>query len=178
MRTLYKIQKPGRQKPQLCDIYDIEGGDTVFIDNAPMIVTDPPRGLPLKRHRGWQFTLTDAAGKDWTKPIGTWTSEMEHQTILTFLKDVENRLAAAIDAGEPAYLTDGTVTRRIIRVLIDEGAEKGLPAPLCDKDSLGVLLDTGNWVWLEEDENGALPDIGLVTLSSELYLAPLWWIKL
>lgn len=177
MRTLYKIQKPGRQKPQLCDMYDIEGGDTVFIDNAPMIVTDPPRGLALKSRTGWQFTVTDAAGKDWTKPIGTWESEMDHQTILTFLKEVKNRLAAAIDAGEPACLTDGTVTRRITRVLIDEGAEKGLPPPLCDKDSLGVLLDTGNWVWLEEDENGALPDIGLVTLSSELYLAPLWWIK-
>ena len=66
-------------------------------------------------------------------------------------------------------MTDGTVTRRI-----DLDA-----APVADKDngSFGVLLETGKWTWIDVS-GGELVDVGLVEISSESYLAPIWWIKI
>lgn len=170
MWTLYKTSKPGHLHPQLCELEDIQSGDTVFIDGTPIVVGEPPKN--------WSLTLTDDTGKVWED------AKLDRQVIPTDIKGIKERLAAALNAESPVYLTDGTVTRRIVRAFVAEGAEKDLPAPLCDKDTLGVLLeaggvllDSGDWAWFEADEDGELTDIGLVALPDGLYLAPLWWIK-
>ena len=153
--TLYIVQKSGNQNPKLCDFGDIQAGDMVFAGGVSIIVGESPDA--------WSPTLTDADGKVWTD------SQLDHQEVLTSVEQVARRLAAAQSAEEVVLMTDGTVTRRI-----DLDA-----APVADKDngSFGVLLETGKWTWIDVS-GGELVDVGLVEISSESYLAPIWWIKI
>lgn len=156
MRTLYKTSKANGLGPKLCDFEDLCAGDTVFAGGAPVVVGDAPAA--------WELALTDTNGNVWQE------KQLDHQVVLTSLSEVMARLTVALDAEEPVFFTDGTVTCRIACGAGDR--------PLSQDDALGVPLETGAWAWVDTDAYGELKDVGLVEMSSELYLAPIWWAKI
>ncbi len=89
-------------------------------------------------------------------------------------KQILSRITEALAAGRPAFMTDGTVTRKIIKAEITD------PNLVCCREStLDVRIEDGSWKQLPIkwpwDE---LVEYGLADLSDGLYIAPDWWIAL
>lgn len=81
----------------------------------------------------------------------------------------------ARDAGHTVYLTDGTVTREVIRVEISNWG--------FTRDTLDVLIIDGdeNKVWIQIQIKwpwNELDGWALEEMDDGLYIAPEWWHKL
>ena len=83
-------------------------------------------------------------------------------------------MAEALAAGRPAFMTDGTVTHKVIQVeLIDSNLAHGR------EGTLDVRIEGGRWkqipvIWPWDELTG----YGLTELCDGLYIAPDWWIAL
>lgn len=89
-------------------------------------------------------------------------------------KQILSRITKALAAGRPAFMTDGTVTRKIVKVEITD------PNLVCGrKSTLDVCIEDGSWKHIPIkwpwDE---LTEYGLTELGDGLYIAPDWWIAL
>ena len=73
----------------------------------------------------------------------------------------------ALEAGRKVYVTDGTVTRGVLKVTW-----------VCME--LQLEMDNGKSVWLSADdfENSNDQMIGILDDTDGVYIAPLWWIKI
>ncbi len=96
---------------------------------------------------------------------------------MTNIKDAKQILHQATEAladGRPVFLTDGTVTRKVIQV---ELTNHDLASHI--KGSLDVLVEVEGWIQISMswpwDE---LIGCGLTDLDGELIIAPDWWIAL
>jgi len=96
---------------------------------------------------------------------------------VTSIKDAKkilSRIAGALTAGRPAFMTDGTVTRKVIQVELTDS-----DLAHSREGTLDVRIEDGswkqisvNWPWNE------LTGYGLTELGDGLYIAPDWWIAL
>ncbi len=89
-------------------------------------------------------------------------------------KQILSRITEALAAGRPAFMTDGTVTRKVIQVeLTDSNLALGR------EGTLDVRIEDGSWKQIPVswpwDE---LTEYGLTELDDGLYIAPDWWIAL
>lgn len=91
------------------------------------------------------------------------------QIIVRRASRIMETIREALQAGRPAYLTDGTVTRAILAAEID-GYVTG--------EFLTIGTETGT-AQFEVSLGGYLEgDYGLVELSDGIYFAPDWWIRI
>lgn len=80
----------------------------------------------------------------------------------------------AIASGHFVFMTDGTVTCRVVRVEITD-----FNFSFGSEGTFDVLVENHGWkqipmTWPFEDLNG----YGLTELDGDLYIAPDWWIAL
>ena len=96
---------------------------------------------------------------------------------MTSIKDAKkilSRLEEALAAGHPVFMTDGTVTRKVIQAeLTDSDLAFGR------EGTLDVRIEDGSWkqipvIWPWDE----LTEYGLTELDDGLYIAPDWWIAL
>lgn len=96
---------------------------------------------------------------------------------MTSIKDAKkilSRIAKALAAGRPAFMTDGTVTRRVVQVELTDS-----DLALGREGTLDVQIEDGSWkqipvIWPWDE----LTEYGLTELGDGLYIAPDWWIAL
>lgn len=83
-------------------------------------------------------------------------------------------MADALASGRPPFLTDGTVTRKVIQVEMSDsdfvcGRKRTLDVRIEDGGMIQIPI---TWPWDE------LTGYGLTELGDGLYIAPDWWIAL
>ena len=83
-------------------------------------------------------------------------------------------MAEALASGRPAFLTDGTVTRKVIQVEMSDsdfvcGRERTLDVRIEDGGMIQIPI-----TWPLDELTG----YGLTELGDGLYIAPDWWIAL
>lgn len=89
-------------------------------------------------------------------------------------KQIISCITEALAAGRPAFMTDGTVTRKVIQVeLTDSDLAHGR------ESTLDVRIEDGSWKqipvsWPWDELTG----YGLTELGDGMYIAPDWWIAL
>ena len=89
-------------------------------------------------------------------------------------KQILSCITEALAAGRPAFMTDGTVTHKVIQVeLTDSDLTHGR------EGTLDVRIEDGSWKqipvsWPWDELTG----YGLTELGDEMYIAPDWWIVL
>ena len=95
-------------------------------------------------------------------------------TSIKNIKQILGCITEALAAGRPAFMTDGTVTRKVIQVeLTDSDLTHGR------EGTLDVRIEDGSWKqipvsWPWDELTG----YGLTELGDEMYIAPDWWIVL
>ncbi len=96
---------------------------------------------------------------------------------MTSIKDAKkilSRITETLAVGRPAFMTDGTVTRKVIQVeLTDSDLARGR------EGTFDVRIEDGSWkqipvIWPWDELDG----YGLTELGDGLYIAPDWWIAL
>ena len=96
---------------------------------------------------------------------------------VTSIKDAKKILSCiseALAASRSVFMTDGTVTRRVIQVELTDS-----DLVLGREGTLDVRIEDGSWKQIPVswpwDE---LTEYGLTELGDGLYIAPDWWIAL
>jgi len=100
--------------------------------------------------------------------------EIRGATSIKEAKQILSRITEALATGRSAFMTDGTVTRKIIMVEITNpglayGSESTLDVQIKDGSRKQLPI---KWPWDE------LVEYGLADLNDGLYIAPDWWIAL
>lgn len=89
-------------------------------------------------------------------------------------KQILSCITEALAAGRPVFMTDGTVTRKVIQVELTDS-----DLAHSRESTLDVRIEDGSWKQIPVswpwDE---LAGYGLTELGDGLYVAPDWWITL
>ncbi len=95
-------------------------------------------------------------------------------TSIKNIKQILSCITEALAADRPTFMTDGTVTRKVIQVeLTDSDLTHGR------EGTLDVRIEDGSWKqipvsWPWDELTG----YGLTELGDGMYIAPDWWIVL
>lgn len=94
--------------------------------------------------------------------LGTDRDNLQRCNCVEPVLSEQEKVADALMNNRPVFITDGTVTRRVVK-LVDSDAFK---------------LDNGMMAWVSWEQFGVGGNMDLVEMADGLYIAPTWWNKL